>query len=309
MSKWRMKVGEHVFVYDPETNWFIRWIRRNGKSIPIPMSDEQSSQAVGNEVFRREKGKKSFNLTQEQKEARMRNEMYRCLIFLRREHREILPFTKRRKHERKDKTNKDRETGLSVQGRANSSVDLYKNGKLKQRRFYGPDGFAEQDFDFDQDDSHNNHEIPHCHIWYRNKKGKLERSGEIPFFYEFDDPTQYKKERCMENDFTPDFDVEEWMERNPISDDYLLQFDEPNHKPLTVFDIQQMLAHGWEIEPFYEAENLEAFIYPYYRELFCIDATYKGKKYHYETDDLDDFGENAMFGPFPLKEIVGELIF
>ena len=114
----------------------------------------------------------------------------------------------------------------------------------------------------------------------------------------------------MEDDFIAK--TEKWLDDHNVTPEYVDQLSEPERKDkLTVFEVQVRLALGRDFDAFYEidGEDVEGFLYPFFGGWFCIDATYKGEKYHYETDDLDDFGENATFGPFPLKEIVGDLIF
>lgn len=56
--------------------------------------------------------------------------------------------------------------GLDKKDTPNSRTDLYKNGKLFQQRWYGPDGRAARNRD------HNNHgnpkehpNVPHDHPW------------------------------------------------------------------------------------------------------------------------------------------------
>ena len=52
---------------------------------------------------------------------------------------------------------------LPVKGEPNSDKHLYKDGKLKQTRHYGPDGKAEYDIDYSH--SGDKHKFPHKHIW------------------------------------------------------------------------------------------------------------------------------------------------
>lgn len=52
----------------------------------------------------------------------------------------------------------------------NSSADLLNpDGGVKQRRYYGADGKAEMDIDFNHTDD-GTHEFPHIHIWDWTKK-------------------------------------------------------------------------------------------------------------------------------------------
>ena len=54
---------------------------------------------------------------------------------------------------------------LPAKGKPNSSADLLNpDGSVKQRRYYGPDGKAQQDIDFNHSDD-GTHEFPHTHEW------------------------------------------------------------------------------------------------------------------------------------------------
>ncbi|MDD3323394.1 MAG: hypothetical protein PHS59_18310 [Paludibacter sp.] len=56
---------------------------------------------------------------------------------------------------------------LKDEGTANSRADLYKDGKLKQQRWYGPDGKAQRNRDyFHGGEKHN---FPHDHPWDYSK--------------------------------------------------------------------------------------------------------------------------------------------
>ena len=54
---------------------------------------------------------------------------------------------------------------LPAKGDPNSSADLLNpDGSIKQRRYYGPDGKAQQDIDYNHSDD-GTHEFPHIHEW------------------------------------------------------------------------------------------------------------------------------------------------
>ena len=54
---------------------------------------------------------------------------------------------------------------LPAKGDPNSSTDLLNpDGSIKQRRYYGPDGKAQQDIDYNHSDD-GTHEFPHIHEW------------------------------------------------------------------------------------------------------------------------------------------------
>jgi hypothetical protein len=54
---------------------------------------------------------------------------------------------------------------LPGQGEALSSKDRIKDGKVVQRRYYGPDGKADQDIDYEDHRTPEVHSIPHKHVW------------------------------------------------------------------------------------------------------------------------------------------------
>ena len=59
---------------------------------------------------------------------------------------------------------------LPVTGVPNSSADLLNpDSSVKQRRYYGEDGKAQMDIDFNHTDD-GTHEFPHTHIWDWTKK-------------------------------------------------------------------------------------------------------------------------------------------
>ena len=61
-------------------------------------------------------------------------------------------------------------TKLPVTEKPNSSADLLNlDGSVKQRRYYGEDGKAQMDIDFNHTDD-GTHEFPHIHIWDWTKK-------------------------------------------------------------------------------------------------------------------------------------------
>ena len=74
--------------------------------------------------------------------------------------------------------NKNEESGrkLPVKGEPNSSKELYKDGKLKQRRHYDENGNARVDEDFSDHGTPHLHSNPHYHKWTW-KNGKPKRSN------------------------------------------------------------------------------------------------------------------------------------
>ena len=57
-------------------------------------------------------------------------------------------------------------TKVPVKAEPNSSVDIYQNGNLKQRRYYDNEGNPIVDIDYTH--SGNNHDFPHKHVWLEN---------------------------------------------------------------------------------------------------------------------------------------------
>lgn len=54
---------------------------------------------------------------------------------------------------------------LPTVGQPNSSSDLLNpDGSVKQRRYYGPDGKADEDIDYNHSDD-GTHTFPHRHKW------------------------------------------------------------------------------------------------------------------------------------------------
>jgi hypothetical protein len=73
-----------------------------------------------------------------------------------------------------DRSSKD----LPTTGEPNTSVDkLNPDGSIKQRRYYGPDGKAQEDIDYNHGGS--KHTFPHRHKWDWSKKKP--RQGESSF--------------------------------------------------------------------------------------------------------------------------------
>lgn len=64
---------------------------------------------------------------------------------------------------------------LEEKGKPNSRADLYKNGKLIQSRWYGPNGLAERNRDFtDHGNSKQHPNVPHDYPWIgeKSRQGK-----------------------------------------------------------------------------------------------------------------------------------------
>lgn len=69
----------------------------------------------------------------------------------------------------------DEASNLPPRGVPNSSSDLLNpDGSVKQRRYYGNDGKAVEDIDFNHSDD-GTHEFPHRHEWDWNKKNPRQK--------------------------------------------------------------------------------------------------------------------------------------
>ena len=103
-------------------------------------------------------------------------------------------------------------------------------------------------------------------------------------------------------EYVTDGDI--WLKRHNVSEERFDQVYSANGKLETIRDVQILLAYG--IEFYVVFRGREYFLSP------CPD-TYQvmtGRGYCYETDDLDDFGENARIGEngeFYLKDVIDEL--
>ena len=84
-----------------------------------------------------------------------------------------------------------RENIKPIHGTPNSRIDYYDEitGKLLQQRWFGPDGYAIWDRDWDHSDPLDSHTFPHDHYWVW-KNGKLKR-------YEYKGPN----EETVNNDY------------------------------------------------------------------------------------------------------------
>ncbi len=60
----------------------------------------------------------------------------------------------------------------SYKGNSNTRTDYYdeQTGELLQQRWYGPDGRAIIDRDWNHKDTYNTHKFPHDHYWDYTKK-------------------------------------------------------------------------------------------------------------------------------------------
>lgn len=55
---------------------------------------------------------------------------------------------------------------MPAKGEPNSSVDkLNPDGTIKQRRYYGQNGKAIEDIDYNHSNGDGTHDFPHRHLW------------------------------------------------------------------------------------------------------------------------------------------------
>lgn len=95
-----------------------------------------------------------------------------------------------------------------------------------------------------------------------------------------------------------------WQDRNGVVGDDFFRYSKAKNlsKAIsTVRDVQILLSFGWEFEA--EYNGYVGFIGQAPGEYF-IGVEKDGKLYEYRTPSLDEFGENAKFGPYPLKDVV-----
>ena len=99
----------------------------------------------------------------------------------------------------------------------------------------------------------------------------------------------------------------QWRARNNLDNGQITRFTGPNVDPVkSVKDILLMLSYGWEFyvgfcgNDYFISSDTGYSINNSWDDLL------------YETDDLDDFGENARIGEdgeFYLKDVIDELVF
>ena len=102
----------------------------------------------------------------------------------------------------------------------------------------------------------------------------------------------------------------DWIDNNVTEREYDAFWERFDRSPdycsvlKNVRDVQILLARGLEFAAKYN--EITAFITP--DGGYSIDAqnVETGEVYEYVADDLDEFGRDAMFGPYPLAEVVGK---
>lgn len=96
------------------------------------------------------------------------------------------------------------------------------------------------------------------------------------------------------------FDVSRrWREKHGIKETDHFKIDADSIK--TIRDVQILLSHGREFGVLYK--GIEALI----TTSTCSGYSVQSSENFYETEDLDDFAEHAMLGPYLLKDIVDQL--
>ena len=72
----------------------------------------------------------------------------------------------------------------------------------------------------------------------------------------------------------------------------------------SVRDVQILLARGFEFAAKYN--EITAFITPDGGYIIDAQNVETGEVYEYVADDLDEFGRDAKFGPYPLADVIGK---
>ena len=96
----------------------------------------------------------------------------------------------------------------------------------------------------------------------------------------------------------------EWRKKNGITDETINRIvcnRDRRAAISTVRAVQILLSYGHELEV--EYDGYSGLVYPY-MTYYYVALEKDGKKYIYTTSDLDDFGKNAKFGPYSLKDVV-----
>ena len=72
-------------------------------------------------------------------------------------------------------------------GQPNSRIDMYDEatGELLQQRWFGPDGWALRDRDWNHNDSNNTHEFPHDQRWDYSKNPPRDKKWEKPDYLNY----------------------------------------------------------------------------------------------------------------------------
>ena len=71
----------------------------------------------------------------------------------------------------------------------------------------------------------------------------------------------------------------------------------------SVRDVQILLSYGLEFEA--DFEDLQGLVTPSNGYWVCV-TNGAGERFDYVADDLDEFGRDATFGPYPLAETIGK---
>lgn len=100
-----------------------------------------------------------------------------------------------------------------------------------------------------------------------------------------------------------------WRNDN-VSDEELVAFWKRFKYPVdwtkeikSVRDVQILLSHGYEFEA--DFEDFQGFVTPDGGYAIDVKDAATGETYEYVADDLDEFGRDAKFGPYPLADVIG----
>ena len=93
-----------------------------------------------------------------------------------------------------------------------------------------------------------------------------------------------------------------WREKHNITHDDIKKYDDSEWEQTvkSIDDVKIVLAYGREFSVKYK--GIEALI----TTSGCSGFSVQSSENFYDTDDLDEFGEQATLGPYLLKDIVGK---
>ena len=103
---------------------------------------------------------------------------------------------------------------------------------------------------------------------------------------------------------------DEWKKARNITGADIRRLDEGDWdvEVKTIRDVEIALLYGREFEVSYGKYTALVTIFG---SCFCVFSTYHGKRekyFEFETDDLDQFAQNATVGPHFIKDVVGKWV-
>lgn len=302
-----INVNGQTYVWDEKTRDYGHWVRINGRSVFIPMTNEEAAQAVviGVEKLVGKPHRLPTHASKDEIVAEMLQEERRVRVRLKELGRVILDDAKRENH---DELREERH--IPRQYKPNYSLDIIRNGILIRRNFYDEFGELEQEIDYEHQDTNGRHIFPHIHVWFEDGRS-------APIAYRTNGNVKYSKrndvmtERKNINGELPDFMIagfsfdrrcKNWREQNGVDRRFMDKFDTDDLEGAvsTIKDVQALMSYNWEFSVKYKDCDAH---FCRIAQTFYIDADCGGKKYEFATDDLNEF-KKATVGPYKLKDIV-----